>query len=618
MNLDRSLEQLETSQLIRRADDPDPSAGSGRDLAYVFKHTLSQETAYGSLLVKKRRDVHRQVARSIERLYADSLDDQAALLAQHYAQAGDDEKALEYATRAGDAAMRIYANAEAVAQYSLAIDVAMKQERGQEGAQQGGAQPRAPLRDLYLKRGRALELLSRFDDAAHNYDEMETAAHASGDRTFELAALIAKATIRAIPGSTRDPEQAQLLSERALEFARELGDRKAEARILWNLLLLNIYASGEAEQAAAYGERSLAIARELHLREQMAYTLHDLFVAYAYLGNMEKARAVRLESGEIWRELDNKPMLAESRSGLAVLEFVLGEFDEAIRLGQEGFEIGRSIANLGGQGFSGYILGLVYLERGEFAQAIKSVAEAMPITQSGGLEGNGISPYAILGLNHTYLGDVGHGVDLIRTALGRASARLPLQRMWLYAVLTRIELIGGNLEAAQTAFREGPVVPSLENFARMFPPAAPLLYLSASELASARLDYALALELIDALLERMHQIKMRFLVPEALYLKGQALVGQGQTEEGLEVLRAAYAEAEAMGSRRILLQILLALTRLEAGRGNREEAERLRAAARGVAEYIADHAPPGLRDSFLRLPDVLGLMREGSPSETER
>ncbi len=595
MNLDRSLAQLENSQLIRRAED--------LDVAYAFKHTLSQETAYASLLVKKRREVHRQVAQSIERLYADHLDDQAALLAQHYAEAGDDAKTLEYATRAGDAAARIYANVEAVANYSLALDVAKKQA----GAQQAGAQQRAPLQDLYLKRGRALELLSRFDDAARNYDEMEVTAQASGDRVFELAALIARATIRAIPGSARNPEQAQLLSERALEVARELGDRQAEAKILWNLLILNIYSGGNAEQAALYGERSLAIARELHLREQMAYSLHDLFVAYAYLGDMEKARAVRLESGEIWRELDNKPMLAESRSGLAVLEFLLGEFDQAIRFGQEGFEISRSIANLGGQGFSGYTLGLIYLERGEFTQAIKSLGDAIPITQSGGLEGNGISPYAILGFIHVYLGDVKRGLDLMHTSLGRASAQLPFQRMWLYALLTRIELLAGNLEAAQAAFREGPVVPSLENFARMFPPAAPLLYLSAGDLALAQKEYATALELIDPLLDRMLQIKMRAFVPEALYLKGQALLGQGKTDRALEAWREARAEAEAMGSRRMLWQILAASSKIEAQCGNEAQAAELRSRALEIIGYIAEHSPPEMRDSFLELPSVRNL-----------
>jgi predicted ATPase len=110
------LTELESAQLIRRADDP--------DLAYLFKHTLSQETAYASLLLRKRREVHRRVAQSIERLYADRLDDYAALLARHYAEVGDDAKTLEYATRAGDAAMRIYANAEAVTHYSLALEVA--------------------------------------------------------------------------------------------------------------------------------------------------------------------------------------------------------------------------------------------------------------------------------------------------------------------------------------------------------------------------------------------------------------------------------------------------------------------------------------------------------------
>src|SRR5919202_2943793 len=112
MNLDTELAQLEDAQLVRRAAE--------EELAYLFKHALTQETAYESLLHKRRRELHLQVAQVIEQLYPKQLDEYAARLAQHYAEAGDDAKTLEYATRAGDIAARVYANAEAIAQYSLA------------------------------------------------------------------------------------------------------------------------------------------------------------------------------------------------------------------------------------------------------------------------------------------------------------------------------------------------------------------------------------------------------------------------------------------------------------------------------------------------------------------
>jgi tetratricopeptide (TPR) repeat protein len=113
MNLDVSLAQLESAQLVRRLPE--------EELAYWFKHALTQEAAYESLLLKTRREIHRRVAEFIEQVYVDRLDDYAAVIAQHYSEAGNDAKTLEYAARAGDDAARRFANAEARTHYELAL-----------------------------------------------------------------------------------------------------------------------------------------------------------------------------------------------------------------------------------------------------------------------------------------------------------------------------------------------------------------------------------------------------------------------------------------------------------------------------------------------------------------
>lgn len=595
MTLESNLARLEDSQLVRRTDD--------MELSYLFKHTLSQETAYGSLLVKKRREIHLRVAESIELIFADRLDEYAAILAQHFAETGEDDKTIKYAIRAGDAGMRVYANSEAAIEYSLALDVARRGNAKKNPIQI------EQIQNLFLKRGRAFELQSKFDDAARNYDEMETAALASGDRAFELASLIAQATIHSIPGSARDPEQAQTLSERALGLARELGDRKAEAKILWNMLLLNIYSGGDAKQAVLYGEQSLAIARDMGLREQMAYTLNDLFVAYSYLGQMDKAGAVRSEASGLWRELGNQPMLAESLSGLGMLQFLAGDFDRALALAREAFQISQSIGNIGGVGFSGYALGLIYFEKGLFGKAIESINEAIPITLSGGLEGNGISPYAMLGLIHACLGDYAKARDLLRTTFLRESAKLPLQKLWLYAILTRVELSAGDTVAAGAAFHGGAVVASIENFSRIFPLGAPQLYFAECEIALAQNERDRALGVIESLLAHLREIKMRAFIPEALYLKGRTQIALGEREKACKILREAKEEAEAIGSTRILWQVLVALAQLTADSGNGEEANKLLDGARSTVQFISDNAPTELRASFNLMPEVLSLLK---------
>jgi tetratricopeptide (TPR) repeat protein len=107
------LAELEHAELIRlRQEIP--------ELEYIFKHALVQEAAYGSILVERRRAIHRGVAQAIETLFADRLDEFTSLLAYHYALSENWEKAQEYLFRAGDQAGRMAADAEALEHYRQA------------------------------------------------------------------------------------------------------------------------------------------------------------------------------------------------------------------------------------------------------------------------------------------------------------------------------------------------------------------------------------------------------------------------------------------------------------------------------------------------------------------
>ena len=108
--LDQSLADLETRELIReKARAP--------ELEYIFKHALVQEATYESILLGRRKEIHRQVAATIETLFPDRLEEFYSLLAYHYSKAEDWEKAQEYLFKAGDQAGSIAADAEALAHY---------------------------------------------------------------------------------------------------------------------------------------------------------------------------------------------------------------------------------------------------------------------------------------------------------------------------------------------------------------------------------------------------------------------------------------------------------------------------------------------------------------------
>jgi tetratricopeptide (TPR) repeat protein len=113
MNLEKTLAQLEKAQLVRYED--------GKESTLIFKHVLTQEAAYASLLLRDRKHLHFIVAQVLEQQYASHLDRVAAQLANHFQQAEKSDLAFKYFIIAGDAAARVYANAEAHLQYKQAF-----------------------------------------------------------------------------------------------------------------------------------------------------------------------------------------------------------------------------------------------------------------------------------------------------------------------------------------------------------------------------------------------------------------------------------------------------------------------------------------------------------------
>lgn len=112
--LDQALDRLLESQLVLRI-------GHGTPARYSFKHALVQDAAYGSLLRRRRQDMHLHIAQVLQRLAPDLETTQPELLAHHLQEGGDAAAAMANWVRAGDLAEQRSAAREAVAHYRSAL-----------------------------------------------------------------------------------------------------------------------------------------------------------------------------------------------------------------------------------------------------------------------------------------------------------------------------------------------------------------------------------------------------------------------------------------------------------------------------------------------------------------
>jgi len=149
------------------------------ELSYMFKHALTHDVAYSTLLLERRKNLHRMVGAAIEELYADRLSEQAEALAHHYFEGQDWEKALQYLVKSGDKAVASYANQEALDHYARALEVCGRV----------GESALSTVAEVTQSRALVSVNLGNLDEAIADLQTMADAARRLGDSRLEGIAL---------------------------------------------------------------------------------------------------------------------------------------------------------------------------------------------------------------------------------------------------------------------------------------------------------------------------------------------------------------------------------------------------------------------------------------------
>jgi tetratricopeptide (TPR) repeat protein len=253
-------------------------------------------------------------------------------------------------------------------------------------------------------------------------------------------------------------------------------------------------------------------------------------------------------------------------------------------------------------------LAIVYTDRGDVDRAISMGEQAIRFGATTGNVTVLIGTRGDLARSYALLGDIDHGLELTQQASEDAN-RFQLIAAWAGSATVQLRLRRGDLAGAEAALAELPNYRDLMRRAGFVPVMWSNLGLAVIELDMARGDMSAALVQARELIRHFEQRGVVFVRPEARLLQGQAHIALGQHDDAWAALQTARAEAEALGSRRLLWPILAALAEIASARGQ-DEASSLRRQAREIVDYIAAHAPtPALRQSFLARAEVQSLLK---------
>jgi len=131
-------------------------APAAAGIEYIFKHALTQEVAYNSLLIENRRQLHERTAQAIESAFAGHLTDHLTVLGYHYSRTDNASKAAEYLGHVGQQAIQRSAHAEAISNLDSAISLVHGLPDSRDRAQR--------LVRLELTRARALAINGQTSD----------------------------------------------------------------------------------------------------------------------------------------------------------------------------------------------------------------------------------------------------------------------------------------------------------------------------------------------------------------------------------------------------------------------------------------------------------------------
>ncbi len=324
--VDGLLSGLQTGEFIYEQ----PAAG---DIEYTFKHALTHDVAYNSLLTERRRLLHERTAQAIEALYHERVEDYYADLAHHYGSSNNAAKAVEYLRLAGEQAV----------------------DRGAYEQALANVEP-------------ALRLIERLPDGVHQL-------------RAELGVRLMEGRIVSVLHGMASTERLHTF-QRVCELSEELGDDSALIRGLFNMGFA--YANrGEALLAQETANRCLGLAEKNQNREMLprvqvllarcAYTSGDLIRAASFLSEpMERFAstspgiAVGFAPINLWAFV---PAL------YALVQQALGRSDEALKLSEESLRRAHQLKLPFTLAWALAFAAILHSQRRE-PEAVRSLAEA--------------------------------------------------------------------------------------------------------------------------------------------------------------------------------------------------------------------------------------------------
>jgi len=383
------------------------------ELEYVFRHALTQEVAYNSLLVKKRKEIHDRIGKAIEELYPDRLEEFYEMLAYQYSSGENWEKAYQYLRLSGDKATRSYSLGEAFRFGKEAINALSKLPDTKENKRRGI--------EVRLFMSLAMMALGYPEDSFDILQEGERLSRELGDEN-SLAKLCGSIgmyyTIRG------DSLQAKKYLEDAFQAAEKAQDIELTAPIGFQLCnVLNM--QGCFLKTAELAPRLIALLentqRELEsfgLRFNLYSSIISIYgLSLAYLGKFKEGQEQCDKALSFARRINDLSSIAYVEWLYGHLFCMKGDAKNGIEHSQNAIKCCEDTQMVSIIGLAYTLLGFGFALQGDMETGLKNMEKGLEIELDCGISFSLPGTYVNMSWVYSELGDLNHARNCAEKAL---------------------------------------------------------------------------------------------------------------------------------------------------------------------------------------------------------
>lgn len=533
------------------------------ELAYMFKHALTHDVAYSSLLMQRRKELHRIIALAIEELYAERLTEQYEVLAHHFTRAEDWIHALNYLLKSAEKAILSFANREALVIYDQALEVTRRL---------GDDIDIKTLMSIREAKSNAYFALSDFINS-----------HAEG--------------------------------EHLLALARHAGEPMKEGATLASMAFASFWAH-DFDRSLAESNEALEIAKQIDAAPVIAASRFTNGFVYAVTERLDAAKTEWTEALHIGRATAARLPESLSLGCLALLRNWEGEYTEAVQEAEEAVHIAREHRLVIPLLWSVWISGLAAIGKGEYDDALKSLEQHLIFCEKVGAEVIHLRVLNTLGWLWIEFGNTSRALDMNRQSMEGANRRGDPETSANAKInLADVLLAQGKIAEAQEIASETYQIvknPATSDWMRWR--YSTHLFTSMGELSLARGDHAKAQEWADQCLEIATRTSSRKNLAKGWRLRGEIELARRRWDDANTALQQALTFARIIGNPTQIWKTYAAIGRLYEERQQPDAAHPAYIAARkaldGIKYRLHDER---LRASFDAAPSIQDIYKLSTP-----